>query len=149
MKKKFFLSLAVLFSLNLMAQADKDSVFHVYAYNEEYKVYLDLNLYDSDVEVLGQEVFGKVPGYFGAIRDSRKWLITSAKLDGKHIAHLDIVNDYGSEDLEATLTYNRKDGSYILKQNSGSRLKIVVNRKWVKIPTTLTFVRHERMRDEW
>lgn len=147
MKKKLFLLFAILFSFKMAAQTN--GVFHVYAYNEEYKVYLDLNLYDSDVQVPGQEVFGKVPGYFGAVRDSRKWLITSAKLDGKNVAHLDIINDYGSEDLDATLSYNEKDGSYTLKQNGGSRLKIVVNRKWVKIPTTLTFVCHERVLDEW
>ena len=87
--------------------------------------------------------------YFGASRDSRKWLITSAKLDGTNKASLDIINDYGSEDLTATLTYDPKQNTYTLRQTGGSRLKIVVSRKWVKIPTEITLVPHERVADMW
>ena len=124
-----------LVSVKLAAQSDK--VFHTYIYNDEFKVYMDINLYENNVIVPDQELFGEIPGYFGVKRDQRKWLITSAKIDGKNSATLEIVNDYGSEDLTATLTYNPEDGSYVLKQKSGSRIKIVVNRKWVKIPTCL------------
>lgn len=128
----------LLVSVKLAAQSDK--VFHTYIYNDEFKVYMDINLYENNVIVPDQELFGEIPGYFGAKRDQRKWLITSAKIDGKDSATLEIVNDYGSEDLTATLTYNPEDGSYVLKQKSGSRIKIVVNRKWVKIPTELKLV---------
>lgn len=128
----------LLVSVKLAAQSDK--VFHTYIYNDEFKVYMDINLYENNVIVPDQELFGEIPGYFGAKRDQRKWLITSAKIDGKNSATLEIVNDYGSEDLTATLTYNPDDGSYVLKQKSGSRIKIVVNRKWVKIPTELKLV---------
>lgn len=128
----------LLVSVKLAAQSDK--VFHTYIYNDDFKVYMDINLYENNVIVPDQELFGEIPGYFGAKRDQRKWLITSAKIDGKNSATLEIVNDYGSEDLTATLTYNPEDGSYVLKQKSGSRIKIVVNRKWVKIPTELKLV---------
>lgn len=128
----------LLVSVKLAAQSDK--VFHTYIYNDEFKVYMDINLYENNVIFPDQELFGEIPGYFGAKRDQRKWLITSAKIDGKNSATLEIVNDYGSEDLTATLTYNPEDGSYVLKQKSGSRIKIVVNRKWVKIPTELKLV---------
>lgn len=128
----------LLVSVKLAAQNDK--VFHTYIYNDEFKVYMDINLYENNVIVPNQELFGETPGYFGAKRDERKWLITSAKIDGKNTATLEIVNDYGSEDLTATLTFNPEDGSYMLRQKSGSRIKIVVNRKWVKIPTELKFV---------
>lgn len=148
MKKVLCLFFLVFMSLGIMAQ-EKESLFRTYIYNEEYKVYLDINFYDNDVLVHGQEVFGKVPGYFGAVRDSRKWLITSAEIVGKYSARLEITNDYGSENLTATLTYDPKDCSYTLRQTSGSRLKIVVNRKWQKIPTTLTLVHHERVADGW
>lgn len=127
-----------LVSVKLAAQSDK--VFHTYIYNDEFKVYMDINLYENNVIVPDQELFGEIPGYFGAKRDQRKWLITSAKIDGKNSATLEIVNDYGSEDLTATLTYIPEDGLYVLKQKSGSRIKIVVNRKWVKIPTELKLV---------
>ena len=129
---------ALLVSVKLAAQSDK--VFHTYIYNDEFKVYMDINLYENNVIVPNQELFGETPGYFGAKRDERKWLITSAKIDGKNTATLEIVNDYGSEDLTATLTFNPEDGSYVLRQKSGSRIKIVVNRKWVKIPTELKLV---------
>ena len=138
MKKLFVLMFVLLVSVKLTAQSDK--VFHTYIYNDEFKVYMDINLYENNVTVPDQELFGEIPGYFGAKRDQRKWLITSAKIDGKNSATLEIVNDYGSEDLTATLTYNPEDGSYVLKQKSGSRIKIVVNRKWVKIPTELKLV---------
>ena len=138
MKKLFVLMFALLASLKLAAQNDK--VFHTYIYNDEFKVYMDINLYENNVIVPNQELFGETPGYFGAKRDERKWLITSAKIDDKNTATLEIANDYGSEDLTATLTYNPEDGSYVLKQKSGSRIKIVVNRKWVKIPTELKLV---------
>lgn len=138
MKKLFILMFVLLVSVKLAAQSNK--VFHTYIYNDEFKVYMDINLYENNVIVPNQELFGETPGYFGAKRDERKWLITSAKIDGKNTATLEIVNDYGSEDLTATLTFNPEDGSYVLKQKSGSRIKIVVNRKWVKIPTELKFV---------
>ena len=128
----------LLVSVKLAAQSDK--VFHTYIYNDEFKVYMDINLYENNVIVPDHVLFGEIPGYFGAKRDQRKWLITSAKIDDKNSATLEIVNDYGSEDLTATLTYNPEDGSYVLKQKSGSRIKIVVNRKWVKIPTELKLV---------
>lgn len=138
MKKLFILMFALLASLKLAAQNDK--VFHTYIYNDEFKVYMDINLYENNVIVPNQELFGETPGYFGAKRDERKWLITSAKIDGKNTATLEIANDYVSEDLTATLTFNPEDGSYVLRQKSGSRIKIVVNRKWVKIPTELKLV---------
>lgn len=138
MKKLFILMFVLLVSVKLAAQSNK--VFHTYIYNDEFKVYMDINLYENNVVVPDQELFGEIPGYFGAKRDQRKWLITSAKIDGKNTATLEIVNDYGSEDLTATLTFNPEDGSYVLRQKSGSRIKIVVNRKWVKIPTELKLV---------
>lgn len=77
------------------------------------------------------------------MRDSRKWLITSVKLTDPTTAILSITNDYGSEDLEAILKL-QKDGSYVLQQKKGSRIKIVVDRKWVKIPTDLVLVKSNR-----
>lgn len=138
MKKLLILLFAFLVSLKFAAQDNK--VFCSYMYNDEYQVYFDINLYENNVVVPGQEVFGEVPGYFGAKRDSRKWLVASAVLKGNKTAALEIINDYGSEDLTATLTYNAKDNTYVLKQTGGSRLKIVVNKKWVKIPSELVFV---------
>ena len=76
-------------------------------------------------------------------------VITSVKINSSNKASLDIVNDYGSEDLTAILTYDAQKNVYTLRQTGGSRLKIVVNRKWVKIPTEITLVPHERVADMW
>ena len=150
MKKFLFVLAGCLASVATYAQKAKcDSVFNAYIYNDEYKVYIDMNLYKQDINVPGQEVLGNMPGYFGAIRDSRKWLFASAKIEGKNSALLDIVNDYGSEDLTAILTYDAAKDVYRLKQTGGSRLKIVVNRKWQKIPAEITFARHKRVANTW
>lgn len=138
-----------LFSYAQDAQTNVSQIFHTYIYNKEYMVYLDINLYNNDITVPGQDILGEIPGYFGACRDSRKWLITSAKINSSNKASLDIVNDYGSEDLTAILTYDAQKNVYTLRQTGGSRLKIVVNRKWVKIPTEITLVPHERVADMW
>lgn len=110
--------------------------------NKEYNVYLDIDFYHNDIIVPGQEVFGEMAGYFGDKRDSRKWLFTSAEIIDSTTAKVAIINDYGSEDLVATLT-KQGDGTYVLKQEEGSTLKIARDRKWVKMPKRLTFNRRK------
>ena len=98
-----------------------------------------MNFYNNNIVVPNQELFGDLPGFLGDSIDSRKWLFTSAKIK-KNIAKIAIINDYGSEDLIATLTLN-KDSTYTLTQIEGSKLKIARNRKWQKLPKELVFVR--------
>ncbi len=150
MKKIIFTLMLAALYIQATAQNTHERPFQAYLYNEEYQVWLDINFYDNNINVPSQEIFGELPGYFGAKRDTRKWLITDATVKG-NTATLTIVNDYGSEDLTATLTCNGdskqlEDGSisgatYTLTQKSGSTMKIVVNRKWVKLPKKLTFTR--------
>ena len=116
------------------------TIFKGELYNKEYNVYLRIDFYRKQICVPGQSVFGEVPGFFGDYEDGRKWLFTDAELVNARCAKLQIVNDYGSEDLEATLTCE-KDGSFTLTQGSGSTIKIARNRKWVKMPGKLVFVR--------
>lgn len=138
MKKIILISLTALFcGAFSMAQTTKVP-FKGSFLNEEYQVYLTINFQDQNVKVPKQEILGELPGFFGDQKDSRKWLITGAKVKGK-TAYLEIVNDYGSEDLEARLTLE-KDGTYTLEQTKGSTIKIARNRKWVKIPKRLTFI---------
>ena len=125
----------------LTSFAQKDStIFKGYLSNNEYEVYLQINFYQNDIKVPGQEIFGTIAGFLGDRKDSRKWLITDAAIEGK-TAHLSIINDYGSEDLIADLTLE-SDGTYSLKQIAGSNIKIARNRKWVKIPKKLTFTKN-------
>lgn len=121
-----------------MAQTDS-TLFKGKITNKEYDVYMNIDFYHKNLKVPGQELFGEMPGYFGDRRDSRKWLITDADIEGK-TAHLSIINDYGSEDLTADLIA-LPDGSYELQKKEGSNLKIARNRKWVKIPKNLKFTK--------
>lgn len=112
-------------------------IFKTHIENKEYQVWLDIDLYKPSILIPNQEVFGKVPGYLGAKRDTRKWIIVDYSISG-NTAKLTIINDYGSEDLVATLTYNG-DGTYTFKQIKGSTIEIVVNNKWVKLPQKMIF----------
>ena len=108
--------------------------------NKAHGVYVVMDFYHEGVSVPGQELFGQVPGFLAQTTDSRKWIIVEAKVVKPTQAELTIVNDYGSEDLTATLTLE-SDGTYTLRQLEGSALKIVANRKWVKLPKKLTLKR--------
>ena len=138
MKRKILATLLCLISISSMAQTDS-TLFKGEITNKEYDVYMNIDFYHKNLKVPGQELFGEMPGYFGDRRDSRKWLITDADIEGK-TAHLSIINDYGSEDLTADLIA-LPDGSYELQQKDGSNLKIARNRKWVKIPKKLKFTK--------
>lgn len=158
MKQKIVLTIIAIlaFSNNILAQSNlsttktetlssnnskiaqnNDSIFKAHLVNDEFQVWMDIDFYHNNITVPRQEIFGEVPGYFGAVRDTRKWIISDAVIKGKK-AILTIINDYGSEDLKAELKRN-SDGTYTLTRIEGSTMKIVVNNKWVKIPKDITF----------
>jgi hypothetical protein len=124
----------------LSASAQKtDKPFRAYIYNNEYEVFMRLDLYSESITVPGQELYGNLPGYLGKRHNSFCWLITSAKIDG-NTAELQMINDYGSEDLTARLTVE-KDSLYVLRQVEGSTLKVPKEGKWQKLPSKLVFKR--------
>ena len=137
--KKIIISVLVAF-FTVSANAQGSSIFKGYIYNGEYQVYINMDFYKNNITVPNQEIYGELPGYFGANRDTRKWLFTSAEITDSTTAKLDITNDYGSEDLEATLK-KLPNGTYELEQREGSTMKIAVNRKWVKIPKKIIFTK--------
>lgn len=104
----------------LEKQADP---FKAHMVNDEFQVWLDIDFINKNIIIPGQEIFGELPGYFGAKRDTRKWIISEATVKGK-TAKLLIINDYGSEDLTAELRLN-SNGTYTLKQLDGSTIMIV------------------------
>ena len=124
--------------ITCFAQGDS-TIFRAYLINNEYDVYLKINFYDEDIKVPGQELYGQLPGYLGKNHNSFCWVITSARIKGK-TATLSLINDYGSEDLIATLT-QQNDSTYTLKQVEGSTLKVPKNGKWQKLPKTLELKR--------
>lgn len=144
MRKLLFIAFITLFYLPMMAQIQKTDAdttsFKGYLYNKEYNVYLQIDFYHQNVIVPKQEVYGEMAGYFGDCQDGRKWLFTSATIKNDHLAEIEIINDYGSEDLKATLT-KVNDSTFILRQGEGSTIKIARNRKWQKISKELTFIK--------
>ena len=138
--KKIFLFLIVFhISLSVSAQ-NAAKPFRAYIYNNEYEVFMRLDLYGESITVPGQELYGELPGYLGKKHNSFCWVITSSKIEGK-TAELQMINDYGSEDLTATLTAEN-DSLYVLKQVEGSTLKVPKEGKWQKLPSKLVFKRH-------
>jgi hypothetical protein len=134
--KKLIVTLAAwLMSLATSLAQSEGKPFHAHIYNNEYDVYMKINFYEEDIQVPGQELYGSLPGFFGKEHNSFCWVITSAKVKGK-TATISLINDYGSEDLTATLTL-QNDSTYILKQTEGSTLKVPNKGKWQKIPKTL------------
>ncbi len=139
MKKLILLSAACLFAL-LTASAQKTAKpFRAYLYNNDYEVFMRIDLYDERITVPGQDLYGELPGYLGKKNNTFCWLITSAKIEGNK-AELQMINDYGSEDLTATLTAE-SDSLYVLKQVGGSSLKVPKEGKWQKLPSKLVFKR--------
>jgi hypothetical protein len=137
--KVIFSALLLLLPSLTWAQKQGDS-FRAYLFNNTYNVYLRINFYDQDVTVPGQELYGKLPGYLGKLHNSFCWVITSCEVKDEKKADLQLINDFGSEDLNATLT-RENDSIYILKQGAGSTIKVPSNGKWQKLPKTLEFKR--------
>lgn len=126
---------------SLSAQDADSNVFRAYLIDKESDVYMEISLQDQDIVISGQEVFGKVAGYLARKGNSFCWIITSATVKGKR-AELEMVNDYGSDDLTATLTLVN-DSTYTLEQKAGAALKVPVSGKWKKLPHTLTLTRRK------
>lgn len=110
--------------------------FRAYLYNNEYNVYLRINFYDQDISVPGQDLYGKLPGYLGKLHNSFCWVITACEVKDEQHAEMQLINDFGSEDLTATLIW-LNDSTYELKQGAGSTIKVPNKGKWQKLPKTL------------
>lgn len=136
MSKKWVLAcLSFFFGTAAFAQ----EVFKTRILNKEYDVFMQINLYEENVKIPGQDILGETFGYLKKNTDSRVWAITGVEIskDGKK-ATLEMVNDYGSEDLTAELTM-QDDGTYMLKQVEGSTIKVAGKGKWIKLPKILVF----------
>lgn len=124
----------------LIAHAQNEKPFDVEIYNDEYKVSIKMNLYDKNITVPRQEVYGELDGFISSKQSSSVWLITSSKIINDKTAEIEVVNDYGSEDFIATLKLN-ENGTYTLDKTDGSTLKFAVNRKWQKLPGKVVFTK--------
>lgn len=146
--KKILLNAILLFSAaNIIAQdvttqtSEEQKVFSGTIYEAEHDLIIRFNFYDKNIKIAGQEFMGEMCGYIDDEKDFRNWLIVDSEITSPTTAIVQIINDECSEDLEAQITYNSEDDTFTLKQLDGSVLKIARNRKWVKLPKTLTFTR--------
>ena len=139
MKRKLFIIIFTAIFATVSAQQSQGT-FSGYLTNEEYDVYLRIDFQNQNVIIPGQEIYGELPGYLGKKHNSFCWPITSVKKKGSREIVMTMVNDFGSEDLTATLTL-QNDSTYLLKQTSGSTLKIPKNGKWQKLPKMLIFTK--------
>lgn len=146
MVKGFSFSLTLWLSLTfsvltLSAQNAAEMPFNGVIINKANDVFMRINLYEDDIKIPGQEILGNTFGYIKKNTDSRVWIIISADIDAKNNkALLEMVNDYGSEDLNAELSI-QPDSTYLLRQLSGSTIKMAGNGKWIKLPKELKFIR--------
>lgn len=144
-KKLIYVLVCILSAVSAFAQnttSDLDSTtFKGRFDNKEFNIYIVLDAYHNNVIVPRQEVYGEMSGYLGDYQDGRKWLFTASTIKDAKTIELSVINDYGSEDLTATFSFT-KDGTYVLRQEKGSNLKIVRNRKWLKLPKEMVFVRN-------
>ena len=138
MKKLIASALICLTNLPRWAQ-NVSEPFRAYLFNNEHEVILRIDFYKQNITVPGQDLYGELPGYLSKQHNSFCWLITSAEVNGKK-ATLQMINDYGSEDLTASLTL-KNDSIYVLQQVEGSTLKVPKNGKWQKLPKTIEFKR--------
>jgi len=138
MKEKLLVMALLLCSLGVSAQQNDSTAFRAYLYNNVYNVYLRINFHDQNIEVPGQELYGQLPGYLGKVNNSFCWVIVSCKVKNENEAELKLINDFGSEDLSATLT-RENDSTYILRQVSGSTIKVPNKGKWQRLPKKLDF----------
>ena len=137
--KKIIATFILTLMLSPVFAQESKKPFRAYLINKEYSVYLRIDFYQESISVPGQDLYGKLPGYLSKQHNSFCWLITSAEVEGNK-ATLQMINDYGSEDLTATLTV-KSDSLYELKQVEGSTLKVPKNGKWQKLPKTLELKR--------
>ena len=96
MRKTFLSIIALWLTISAFAEQKDSTTFRAYLYNNEYEVYLNINFYDENIKVPGQELYGELPGYLGKKNNSFCWVITSAKIKDKKTATMNLINDYGS-----------------------------------------------------
>ena len=103
MKRIIFPILIALTAISGHAQ-EENKPFKAYLYNDEYEVFLRINFHDKDIKIAGQELYGELPGYLGRDNHSFCWVMVDAEIENTHKARMTMINDFGSEDLEASLS---------------------------------------------
>ena len=136
-KKHIITSLACLSAVWAGAQRP----FKCSLYDLENKINLHIDLYEESINVPGMEMFGPMNGYMNG-NVYGIWMVTSCKVEDETTAPLRLSNDLGAETQQVRLTVEI-DSTDQVEQDDGAVIKKVVNRKLVKIPKKLTFIRQK------
>ena len=130
--------LSVLFFMLASITVNAQQPFKGKFYNDEHEIYIVINLYDKNVTVPGQEIYGEMDGYVGSKRTSLVWMITGSELLSDKKAKIELINDYGSEDADAELVIIDENTIEYTKK-SGANLRFSKNGKWVRMPGKIVF----------
>lgn len=136
---KYF-SLFIYFIIGQISYAQ--TTFKGYFYNKEYNIYLIINLHEKDVEVPNHEILGLLQGYLGKRNNSFYWLITNSEINSSKKATIELINEYGSEDLVAELQFVN-DSTISMKQKKGNSIKVPNNGKWLRIPKEINLIKNK------
>ena len=120
---------------------DSQQPFKGHFVNEEYHVYMRIDLHSDGFDIPDHELYGPLPAFLAKERNVFYWVITSAEILSDTQAEIELINDFGSEDLKATLTLEDNGSTLVLKQGEGSTIKVPKDGKWMKLPSKLTFTR--------
>lgn len=137
---KHTLLCATLFILYSSTPIWAQEAFNGYLYNDDHHIYMRISLEKEDVIAPGHELYGEIPGYLAREGNAFYWLITSAEVVNGKKATLSMINDYGTEDLKATLTM-KNDSTFTLTQGSGSTIKVPEDGKWKKLPKNIDLIK--------
>lgn len=136
---KYF-SLFIYFIIGQISYAQ--TTFKGHFYNKEYNIYLIVNLHEKDVEVPNHEILGLLQGYLGKRNNSFYWLITNSEINSSKKATIELINEYGSEDLVAELQFVN-DSTISMKQKKGNSIKVPNNGKWLRIPKEINLIKNK------
>lgn len=107
---------------------------------EDFKITLEINLYEENVKVPGMEMFGPMNGYLRGTDLYCTWYVSSVKQTSEDKASIHFSNELGSETQAVELTL-KDDSLLTLRQTGGSVLKKVVGKKLQKLPNEIIFKR--------
>lgn len=133
MRKIMFLLMSALCTCATFAQKNFKGTYH----NSDLQIRMVLNLSKADIPIPGLEL-DSCYGYLqGAINSS--WIILKVKSVDEKKAVVRVMCEKGdvAEDIQITLT----EGGAELQQLDNTYIKGIANRKYVKLPKTVPFVK--------
>ncbi len=135
MKKFFFSVFLMMFTVLSFAQGMTKGVFR----NKELMIRMEVNLEECDIPIPGLELencYGYIQGNINGT-----WAILKVKkLDGCK-AVVRVISDKGdvAQDIELTFT----EEGFDMKQLGDAFIKGIANRKYVKLPKVVSFVKEK------